>query len=68
MAHNERLLTRRDVERLTRLSRSSIYQLMAEQDFPRPIRIGARAVLWHEHEVLAFIASRPHAGTDRPAA
>ena len=32
---------------------------MAEQDFPRPIRIGARAVRWHEHEVLAFIASRP---------
>ena len=34
---------------------------------PKPIRIGSRAVRWVEQEVLDFIASRPRAGSDRPA-
>ena len=34
---------------------------MAESRFPKPIRIGSRAVRWVEQEVLDFIASRPRA-------
>ena len=60
-----RLLTLREVCEMTGLSRSSIYAMMAAGEFPRPIRIGARAVRWYENEVRAFIASRPRAGSNR---
>ena len=62
-----KLLTLRDVKAITALSRSAIYALMAESRFPKPIRIGNRAVRWVEQEVLDFIASRPRGGSDRPA-
>ena len=62
-----RLLTLRDVTAATALSRSAVYALMAESRFPKPIRIGARAVRWVEQEVLDFIATRPRGGSDRPA-
>ena len=63
-----RLLTLRDVIAVTALSRSAVYALMAESRFPKPIRVGSRAVRWVEQEVLDFIASRPRAGSDRPGA
>ena len=63
-----RPLTLGDVTRTTPLSRSAVYALMAESAFPKPIRIGSRAVRWVAQEVLDFIASRPRAGSDRPAA
>jgi len=63
-----RLLTLRDVMRMTTLSRSAVYAMMAAARFPKPIRIGARAVRWVEREVLDFIASRPRGGSQRPAA
>ena len=63
-----RLLTLRDVTAMTALSRSAIYALMADSRFPKPIRVGARAVRWVEQEVADFIASRPRAGSERPAA
>ena len=62
-----RLLTLRDVTAMTALSRSAVYALMAESRFPKPIRIGARAVRWVEQEVADFIASRPRAGSERGA-
>ena len=39
-----RLLTLRAVTQATALSRSAVYALMAESRFPKPIRIGSRAV------------------------
>ena len=63
-----RLLTLREVMAMTALSRSAIYALMAESRFPKPIRVGTRAVRWVEQEVADFIASRPRAGSDHPAA
>ena len=63
-----RLLTLRDVTAMTALSRSAVYALMPESRFPKPTRIGTRAVRWVEQEVLDFIGSRPRAGSDRPAA
>ena len=41
-----RLLTLRDVTGMTALSRSAVYALMAASRFPKPIRIGRRAVRW----------------------
>ena len=63
-----RLLTLHDVTQATALSRSAVYALMAQSRFPKPIRIGSRAVRWVEQEVLDFIASRPRGGSERPAA
>ena len=62
-----RLLTLRDVTEATALSRSVIYDLMAESRFPKPIRVGDRAVRWIEDEVIEYLASRPRAGSERPA-
>lgn len=52
-------LRRPAVEAATGLSRSTIYDMMDRGDFPRPIRIGRRAVAWPESEVLAWLADRP---------
>lgn len=43
---------------LTGLSRSSIYLLMSEQDFPQPISLGIRAKGWVEQEVSEWIQQR----------
>ena len=46
---------------VTGLRRSMIYQLEAEQGFPKRIKIGIRAVGWIESEVQAWVASRVEA-------
>jgi len=40
-------------------TRSGLYRAMNEDLFPKPIRLGARAVGWKAMEVLAWIRSRP---------
>lgn len=40
------------------LSKSSIYQMVREGAFPRPIKIGPRACAWLEDEVDAWIEDR----------
>lgn len=55
----DRLLRRREVERITGMSRSSIYRLMQEAEFPRPVRIGPAAVRWKASDITAWIESRP---------
>ena len=52
------ILRRPKVEARTGLSRSSIYQLMAEGKFPKPISIGKRAVGWLESSINAWIDAR----------
>jgi prophage regulatory protein len=52
-------LRRPEVEATTGLSRSSIYAMMDAGDFPRPIRIGKRAVAWPQSEIEAWLANRP---------
>jgi len=37
------------------ISRSAIYQRIADGTFPRPISVGPRAVAWIEHEVDEWI-------------
>ena len=60
----DRLLRRREVEKITGLGRSSIYRLMQEGDFPRPVKVGPSAVRWRESEVNAWVESRPVAVGD----
>ena len=51
---SDRLLRRREVETITGLSRSTIYRLMQESDFPRPVRIGPGAVRWKVSDIKAW--------------
>ena len=60
----ERLLRRREVEKITGVSRSSIYRLMQESDFPRPVRIGPGAVRWKASDINAWMESRPVARSE----
>ena len=59
-----RLLKLKEVVAATGLSRSSIYALIAEGLFPRPLQVGRRAVRWIEQEVQEWLSSRPRSGTD----
>ena len=56
-----RLLRRREVESRTGLSRSSIYSKMDAGEFPRPRRIGKRAVAWLEADIEHWLAARVEA-------
>lgn len=54
----DRILRRPEVERLTGLGRSTIYAWMARGEFPRPMKLGVRAVGWRGSDVLAWLATR----------
>jgi prophage regulatory protein len=47
-----------EVMALTGLSRSTIYAFIKEKKFPKPVRLGARAVGWLEYEVSSWIKDR----------
>ena len=56
---HDRLLRRREVEKITGISRSSIYRLMQEGELPRPVRVGSAAVRWRESHITVWLESRP---------
>ncbi|MBW8463229.1 MAG: AlpA family transcriptional regulator [Acidovorax sp.] len=47
------------VMQMTGLGRSTIYRLMAQQQFPCPVRLGVRAVAWRRSELDLWSQSRP---------
>ena len=51
-------LRRPEVERKTGLSRSSLYRLIAEGEFPAPYRLGPRTSGWKWGEIQAWLESR----------
>ncbi len=56
---NYRIVRLKDVQRMTGLSRSTIYAQIAKGNFPKQIQLtGARSVGWHEHAVVQWIESR----------
>ena len=44
----------------TALSRSTVYAMMAEGRFPKPMKLGERAVGWPETEIAAWLQSQGH--------
>ena len=54
-----RLLRMPEVSRLTGLSRTSVYRLIAKGQFPRPKKLTEHASAWREDEVQDWIDSRP---------
>ena len=58
------LLRRREVAELVRLSVPTIYRMMKEDTFPRPIKLGARAVAWRREDLERWLSERPQAGSE----
>lgn len=45
-----------DVMNMTGLSRSSIYLRVSTDEFPKPVKIGRRAIGWPEDSIIAWQA------------
>lgn len=53
-----RLLRLDAVRALTGLSRSTLYELMSNHEFPRPLKLSARCVAWVADDVDRWISER----------
>ncbi len=54
---NRRILRCRDVMAMTGLRRTFLLDAVRENRFPRPLKLGARAVGWTESSVIAWMDS-----------
>lgn len=55
---HERILRRPEVENIVGLSTSTLYTMMAEGEFPKPVKLGKRAVGWRHSIIENWIATR----------
>jgi prophage regulatory protein len=53
-AERDRLIALNEVMHLVGLRRTSIYKMIGEQRFPRPVKIGERTSRWIEREIRAW--------------
>lgn len=58
----DRVLRRKEVEKVVGLSRSAIYAAMDKGRFPRPIQLGLRAVGWRESVISDWLDQRNESG------
>ena len=54
----ELILRRPKVEEIVGLSRSTIYDMISKNLFPRPIKLGIRAVGWRESTISDWLRER----------
>ena len=59
----QEMLALKAVVAATGISRSTLYVLMAEGTFPRPRRVGKRAVRWNASEITNWLENRPFGGS-----
>lgn len=59
-----RLIRRPELEAMTGLPKSTLYDYLKDGTFPAPVKLSARSVAWRLSEVEAWIESRQSA---RPA-
>lgn len=53
----DRIIRLPELLRITGLSTASVYRQMAEQQFPRPVRLGKNAVGWRAQTVFSWLES-----------
>ena len=58
MTKNYEIKRRPEVEAKTGLSRSTIYEKMKSGSFPKPVKLGPRAVGWLDAEIDAWLEER----------
>jgi prophage regulatory protein len=66
-AANRRLLRLPEVKEKVGLSRTAIYRLIAEGQFPRQVCIGPRTVAWCQEDLEAWIEQRIQGALSEPA-
>lgn len=70
MSSNDRFLRLERVEEIIGFRRTFIYSKVKSGDFPKPIQLGSRAIVWLESEVMAWMSSkitqRDALGTQEP--
>lgn len=49
---------RPSVEKITGLKRSAIYDAMSKGNFPKPVKLGPKAVGWRESDIAQWLDSR----------
>ena len=54
----DRLIRLPDVENVTGCKKSTLYALMAKNEFPKPLRLSTRMVAWPESAVLQWVQDR----------
>lgn len=54
----DRLIRLPDVEAATGCKKSTLYMLLRQGKFPKPIRLSARMVAWSETAVLQWVQDR----------
>ena len=59
----DRLLRLPEVQRLTGLRRSAVYEQMQRGIFPRSVKTGRRSACWSELAIQEWIAARIHGGS-----
>ena len=64
---DERLIRLPQVESLTGLKRAHIYGLARRGQFPKPLKVGARASAWRESLVRQWVADRIREAQDSAA-
>ncbi len=57
----EQLLRKPTIIELTGMSNSTLYYMMNKNEFPKPVKLGARSVAWKRSEVENWINSRERA-------
>jgi prophage regulatory protein len=55
-----------EVKAVTGLSKTSLYGLIRDRNFPAPVRVGPRAVAWVKSEVKQWAANRVLASRSGP--
>ncbi|MDP4537867.1 AlpA family transcriptional regulator [Alkalimonas collagenimarina] len=53
-----KLIKLKAVMECTGLARSTVYKFIAEERFPKPVKLGARMVAWVEEEIQKWILER----------
>ena len=62
MEDNNRLLRLSEVLKIVSVSRNTVYRMMEEGHFPRPVRISTKAVRWNLSEIEEWLKARPRTG------
>lgn len=55
----ERIYRLNDLTSMLGLGRSTIYRMMGEGQFPRPIHLTRKTVGWRSSEITAWLEARP---------
>jgi len=57
MKEDFKLLTLKDVIKITSISKSKIYRDVKDGGFPSPLRLGSNCVRWNSNDIMDWVAT-----------